>query len=109
MNESRTLEFKEDITHTFLKTFSTFSNYNGGAIMFGIKDDGTIKGLDNPNNKCLDVKSLINANIDPIPSYSLQIDYKTNVVLLIVLEGDFKPYFYKNKAYIRNDTSTVEI
>ncbi len=109
MNESRTLEFKQEISHTFLKTVSAFSNYNGGTIMFGIKDDDSVVGIEEPTLKCLDIENLINANIDPLPDYSLQVDYKTNVISLIVLEGIHKPYFYKNKAYTRNDTSTVEI
>ena len=45
MRETRTLEFKETITNTFLKTVSAFSNYDGGTIYFGIDDDGNIKGL----------------------------------------------------------------
>ncbi len=109
MKDSRTLEFKQEISHTFLKTVSAFSNYNGGTIMFGIKDDGFIIGINDPTTNCLDIENLINANIDPLPDYSLQVDYITNVISLIVLEGVHKPYFYKNKAYIRNDTSTVEI
>ena len=32
MRETRTLEFKETITNTFLKTVSAFSNYDGGTI-----------------------------------------------------------------------------
>ena len=43
MRETRTLEFKETITNTFLKTVSAFSNYDGGTIYFGIDDDGNIK------------------------------------------------------------------
>ena len=40
MRETRTLEFKETITNTFLKTVSAFSNYDGGTILFGVDDDG---------------------------------------------------------------------
>lgn len=48
MKESKTLEFKESITKSFLKTVSAFSNYDGGEIIFGIDDDGNIKGLSIP-------------------------------------------------------------
>ena len=41
VKESRTLEFKEEITNSFLKTVSAFSNYGGGSIVFGIRDDGS--------------------------------------------------------------------
>lgn len=43
MRETRTMEFKETITNTFLKTVSAFSNYDGGIIFFGIDDDGNVK------------------------------------------------------------------
>lgn len=43
MRETRTMEFKETITNTFLKTVSAFSNYDGGVILFGVDDEGTVK------------------------------------------------------------------
>ena len=46
MKETNILEFKEEISKSFLKTVSAFSNYNGGTILFGIDDDGKIKGID---------------------------------------------------------------
>ena len=45
MRETKILEFKETITNTFLKTVSAFSNYNGGTILFGVNDDGNVKGF----------------------------------------------------------------
>ena len=45
MRETRILEFKETITNAFLKTVSAFSNYNGGTILFGVDDNGNVKGL----------------------------------------------------------------
>ena len=109
MRETKTIEFKAEVTHTFLKTVSAYSNYGTGTIYFGINDDGSIKGIDYPKDKCLDIENLINANIDPKPDYTLQIDEKTNVITLTVQEGLHKPYFYKNKAYKRNDSSTIEV
>ena len=45
MRETRILEFKETMTNTFLKTVSAFSNYDGGTILFGVDDDGNVKGF----------------------------------------------------------------
>ena len=36
MRETRTTEFKEKITNTFLKTVSAFSNYDGGEIFLAL-------------------------------------------------------------------------
>lgn len=57
MRETRTIEFKETITNTFLKTVSVFSNYDGGKIFFGIDDDGNIKGLPDAKQTCLDIEN----------------------------------------------------
>jgi hypothetical protein len=65
MRETRTLEFKETITNTFLKTVSAFSNYDGGTIVFGIDDDGKIKGLADAKQSCLDIENKINDSISP--------------------------------------------
>ena len=51
--ESRTLEFKEKVTNTFLKTVSAYANYGDGRILFETKDDGTIAGIENPKAACL--------------------------------------------------------
>ena len=85
MRETRILEFKETITNTFLKTVSAFSNYDGGTIVFGIDDDGKIKGLADAKQSCLDIENKINDSISP------------------------QPYLYKSKAYKRNDTATIEV
>ena len=55
MRETRIVEFKETITNTFLKTVSAFSNYDGGTILFGVDDDGNIKGLPDVKQACLDL------------------------------------------------------
>lgn len=109
MRETRNIEFKESVTHTFLKTVSAFCNYGGGTIYFGISDNGTEKGIDNPVKTCLDIENLINANIDPKPDYSLSINESNHVISLSVNEGIHKPYLYKGKAYKRNDLSTIEV
>ena len=57
MRESRTLEYKESITNTFLKTVSAFANYGSGEIIFGIADDGRIIGIRDPKASCLDADS----------------------------------------------------
>ena len=73
MRETRTLEFKETITNTFLKTVSAFSNYDGGTIIFGIDDEGMIKGLQDVKQACLDIENKINDSISPQPNYILEL------------------------------------
>ena len=109
MRETRTLEFKETITNTFLKTVSAFSNYDGGTILFGVDDDGKIKGLPDVKQACLDIENKINDSISPQPDYTLEIQNHDQTIKLTVKSGLQKPYLYKAKAYKRNDTATIEV
>ena len=109
MRESKTLEFKENVTNTFLKTVSAFSNFGDGDIEFGVDDDGNKVGIEEPDKVCLDLENKINDSIKPRPDFKFKINRTTNVITLSVMEGMYKPYLYKGKAYKRNDTATVEI
>ena len=109
MRETRGLEFKETITNTFLKTVSAFSNYGGGTILFGVDDDGTVKGLPDVKQACLDIENKINVSISPQPNYTLEIQNHDQTIKLTVKSGLQKPYLYKSKAYKRNDTATIEV
>ena len=109
MRETRILEFKETITNTFLKTVSAFSNYDGGEILFGVDNDGNIKGLSDIKQACLDIENKINDSISSQPNYTLEIQNNNQTIKLSVKSGLQKPYLYKSKAYKRNDTSTIEV
>ena len=109
MKESRVLEYKAEITNTFLKTVSAYANFGTGVIKFGIRNDGTVCGTDEPEKECLTIENKINDAISPRPDFTLSINRRTNVITLTVSEGKYKPYLYKGKAYRRNDTATAEV
>lgn len=109
MKETRQLEFKSDISNTFLKTVSAFANYDGGQIIFGVGDTGEKIGLKDPTETCLAIENKINDAIRPQPQYELSVNEKDKTVTLTVEAGPAKPYTYKSKAYRRNDTATIEV
>lgn len=109
MQEHKYLEFKSAITNTFLKTVSAFSNFGDGEIWFGINDDGSVCGLENMEQMCLDIENKINDSISPKPDFELNIEYSKKIIKLIVKEGAYKPYLYKGKAYRRSDTASIEV
>ncbi|MFH0811155.1 MAG: ATP-binding protein [Pseudomonadota bacterium] len=49
--ESSGIEFKLDVieNHALAKELVAFSNLSGGAVLLGVGDDGTVKGLTRPN------------------------------------------------------------
>lgn len=106
--ESKTLEYKEQVTKTFLKTVFAYANYRQGRVLFGVTDDKRIIGISNQEKACLDIENMINDNISPKPEYTLEPNLD-GTIYLTVEEGVDKPYLYKGKAYKRNDSATIEV
>lgn len=109
MRENKNIEFKEKLTSTFLKTVSAYANYDGGSIFFGIDDNGKTVGVDDINDVCIKIENRINTTINPQPEYSIMTNNTDRTIELKVKSGNHKPYLYNNKAYKRNDTSTIEV
>ncbi|HHT96238.1 MAG TPA: ATP-binding protein [Clostridia bacterium] len=109
--ESINVEFKQEVSKTFLKTVSAYANYNDGRIIFGIDDNGIITGLDDAEAQLLRIENMINDSVSPIPNFSIQLKSENNkeTIVLTVRKGKDTPYFYDNKAYRRADTATVEV
>ena len=109
MRESKTVEFKESVSNSFLKTVSAFANYGGGTVYFGVADDGATVGLRDPVGACLDIENRINDSISPVPEFTLSVRESTSTVELKVMPGMATPYLYRAKAYKRADSATVEV
>ncbi|MBQ9274171.1 MAG: putative DNA binding domain-containing protein [Succinivibrio sp.] len=109
MKESSTLEYREKISSTFLKTACAFANYGTGRIVFGVDYLGQVRGIADPVAACLDLERRLNGSIEPVPDYTLEVNHKNSLITLTISEGPRKPYLYKAKAYKRNDTATVEV
>jgi len=107
--ETKNLEFKSEVSKTYLKTVSAYANYCDGEIYFGVDDNGKAVGLKNPRSDALDIENQINGNLKPVPNFSIEIDDKLNIIKLHVSHGIHKPYLFNGKAYKRSDSSTVEI
>ncbi len=107
--ERDNLEYKQSVSNTFLKTVSAFANYRNGEIVFGISDKGEVIGLSDLDEACLSIENKINDSISPDPEYTISINESNSTISLNVNQGVHKPYMYKNKAYKRNDTSTIEV
>lgn len=107
MKESKTLEFKEKISKSFLKTVSAFANYNTGKIIFGISDDGKIVGIDDIKDSIINIENKINDSINPKVDFS--IESVKNTIELTVYRGNHRPYLYRGIAYKRNDTASLPV
>ena len=109
MRETKTLEFKENVSDSFLKTVSAFANFGGGKILFGYDDNGHIVTLKNIDKSALQIENKINDSINPKPDFLIHKNYEDRTITLEIKDGIYKPYFYNNKIYKRNDTSTISV
>lgn len=91
VRESPTVEYKESVTPTFLKTVSAYANYGTGKIEFGVDDEGVAVGLADPIAECLRIENMINDSLDPAPRYTLERDEKHGTVILTVYEARTNP------------------
>lgn len=108
--EKYNLEFKVEVTRTFLKTVSAYANYHDGEILFGVDDNGDLVGIKDAQDECIRIENMINDSIVPVPDFDLEVQEvkgKT-IIALRVKKGLDTPYYYQGKTYKRSNTSTAE-
>ena len=57
--EDKYTEFKEEFSESTLKTICAFANTEGGKVFIGIRDDGSVKGVDIDNKKLREITERI--------------------------------------------------
>jgi len=108
--ESETLEFKETLRmkEEIGAAVSAFSNASGGAILIGVTDRGTVKGLDIGKTTTTDLTEYIKKNTDPniFPEIKVHDVDSKKIISVTVKESHDKPVFFRGRAYKRvGDTS----
>ena len=102
--EGKTVEFKEDLplSDQIAKTVVAFANTAGGKIFIGVKDDGTVCGVDNKIllDRIEAIANMLHDKISPfiLPDiYSYAVEDK-NIIVVEVFQSQLKPHFLKNKG-----------
>ncbi|WP_210121465.1 AlbA family DNA-binding domain-containing protein [Treponema parvum] len=65
--ESETSELKEKYADTIAKEIVSFLNSNGGTILIGVKDNGTVVGVDRIDEVFRKISDIITSQIEPNP------------------------------------------
>ena len=55
--ESETVELKAIVVEDIKKEVIAFANCEGGKLYIGVQDDGTVSGLDNPDETSLQISN----------------------------------------------------
>lgn len=111
--ESETVEFKKTTgqKREAAKTLSAMLNSAGGAVLFGVTDDGDIVGQAVSERTLEDVTAACSEIRPEFPPKIERIDVSggggRQVLVVSVPSGNSKPYAYKSDYYIRSGASTV--
>ena len=112
--ESEKIKFKENAkTNTYIKTVVAFANGNGGKIVFGVKDNKEIVGVENEFEVMDGIINAISDSCYPmiVPDISLHTLENKTIILVEIEGGKKKPYYLKSKGvqkgtYIRSGATT---
>ncbi len=115
--ESSTLELKQIIVQDIKKEVIAFANTKGGIIYVGIADDGSIIGLEDPDQAILQASSMIHDAIKPDLTMFVDLDLeyidKKTILKITVQKGTHAPYYLQSKGirpegvYIRKGAAAI--
>lgn len=115
--ESEIVELKEIVVDDIKKEIVAFANCNGGKLYIGVQDDGTVVGVDHPDQAALQVSNMVRDAIKP--DLTMFVHYNTlevngkKIVALDIQRGTECPYYIAKKGlrpegvYVRQGYSSV--
>ena len=66
------LALEEKKPKSWCKSVSAFANTFGGALIFGISNEGMVVGLENPKDDAEKISEVIKTRLDPMPEFKLR-------------------------------------
>lgn len=115
--ESETVELKEIVVDEIKKEIIAFANCNGGRVYIGVRDNGEVVGLDDPDRVSLQVSNMVRDAIKP--DVTMFLHYETieeagkKIVVVDIQRGTDRPYYLAKKGmrpegvYVRQGYSSV--
>lgn len=115
--ESETVELKESVVDDIKKEIIAFVNCDGGRLYVGVRDDGTVAGIENPDEAALQISNMARDTIKPDVTIFLQ--YETleengkQIIAVDIQRGTQRPYYISRKGmrpegvYVRQGYSSV--
>ena len=114
--ENNNIEFKQEYVADIRKEVAAFANADGGTVYVGIRKDGEVLGVDDPDEVMLRIVSSLKDALAPdvmpfVKVSAIDIEGK-HVVEIDVSTGTNRPYYLREKGlkpsgvYIRNGSAT---
>ncbi|AHF90727.1 ATPase AAA [Opitutaceae bacterium TAV5] len=102
LTEDKTHEFKREYTDGIKKSVVAFANTDGGEILIGIDDDGTVCGVEKPDAVILQVGNAIRDAVRPDVTMFTDCAVRQmggkSVVAVTVQRGTARPYYLVGKG-----------
>lgn len=99
---------------SWCKSVSAFANTLGGALIFGMADDGQIVGLTEPDSDAEKISEILKTRMEPIPEFRLRFHRTEDGKVLLILDvfkGEETPYYYSGdgtlEAFVRIGNESV--
>lgn len=115
--ESETVELKVVVVDDIKKEIIAFANCDGGKLYIGVRDDGTVVGLDDPDSVALQISNMVRDAIKP--DVTMFLHYETieengkKIIAVDVQRGTDRPYYIAKKGmrpegvYVRQGYASV--
>ena len=115
--ESETVELKSVVVDDIKKEIIAFANSDGGILYIGVRDDGEVIGLDDPDGSALQISNMVRDSIKP--DVTMFLHYQTieadgkKIIEVSVQRGTDRPYYLAKKGmrpegvYVRQGYSSV--
>ena len=114
--ENQNVEFKQEYVHDIRKEVLAFINAEGGTILVGVRKDGIVLGVDDPDGVMLQTANSLKDSLVPdvmpfVTIRTVELEMKA-VVEIEVSTGTNRPYYLKEKGlraggvYVRKGSSS---
>ncbi|MGB2771761.1 MAG: helix-turn-helix domain-containing protein [Anaerolineae bacterium] len=111
--EGQRVEFKRSLAEleTGARSVTAMANADGGIVLFGVRDDGTISGVEMGAQTKERVVQAVTANTDPTLYPSVEVGKLGEQILILVTvpESQDKPHLVQGRAYKRVGAADVQM
>lgn len=118
-DENQDIEYKQEYVPEIRKEVLAFVNSDGGTILIGIRKDGTVTGVENPDEVMLQTANTLKDSLVPdvMPFVSIHTEEieNRNVVVIDIATGTNRPYYLRDKGlraggvYVRRGSSSQPV
>ena len=99
--ESEVLELKEKYTDVICREIVSFLNADGGTLIIGVKDDGSVVGVTNIDETMRKISDVITTQIEPNPQDEIrsELKFENEKTLIFVNISKGSKNIYCQKKY----------